>query len=301
MRYSICFVILHYNVIKETMNCVKSIAYNLQNDNYNVVIVDNASPNMSGELLRKKYEKDKRIFVILNRENLGFARGNNIGYQYAVHVLNSDFICILNNDTLIKQRDFFDIIKKEYIESKFGVLGPQIILKNGQINPVYYQFPEKSFFERELQIHRQEYWQMKWHLNYPIVAFKLFRNIIYKLIGKETKSRQGIYELSVHLDERYENVVLHGCCIIFSPEYLKAYEEAFNPDTFLYKEEELLYLRCKKKKLKMIYNPKLKIIHLEDIATNSIKQRRRKRIMFWLENQINSLEVLLNVMEMEEE
>lgn len=300
MEYTICFVILHYNVVKETKNCVKSIMYNLQDENYSIIIVDNASPNKSGETLKRYYEGNERVCVIINKENLGFAKGNNIGYQYAARQLHSDFICILNNDTLIKQRDYFDIIKKEYRESNFGVLGPQIILKNGQINPLYYAFPDREFFEEELRIHKRDLWRMKWRLNYPIVALKLIRNKIFQLMGKVTESRHKKYQLFTQLNKRREDVILHGCCIIFSPEYIKNYQEAFNPKTFLYKEEELLYLRCKEKKLLTVYNPKLKIMHLEDAATNSIRRGRRGKIMFWLENQINSLEILIEALKEEE-
>lgn len=296
MGTSIGFVILHYNVVKETKDCVVSIVRNLQGKDYGIVIVDNASPNKSGKYLEKYYSRSEKIHVLLNQENLGFAKGNNIGYRYATDVLKSDFICILNNDTIIEQNNFLDIIEKEYGESHFGVMGPKIILKNGQTNPLYVRFPEKYFFEEELQIHRRDYWQMKWRLNYPIVAIKLLRNKIYQLIGKEIHNRHAEYQQFSNLDEKYENVVLHGCCLIFSPQYIECYQEAFHPDTFLYKEEELLYLRCKNKNLKMVYNPQLIIKHLEDAATNSIRKRRRKRIMFWLENQIHSLEVLVGVM-----
>ncbi|MCI9270333.1 MAG: glycosyltransferase family 2 protein [Dorea sp.] len=295
MDKRISFVILHFNVIKETVDCIESIKKALEGENYQIIVVDNSSPNHSGRLLKERYKGSERIYVILNSENLGFAKGNNIGYRYAVEKLSSDFICILNNDTLVEQKNFFDIIKKEYEKSCFGIMGPQIILKNGQINPVYYLFPDLKFFEEELRIHKRDYWQMKWFLNYPIVAFKLLRNKLYQLAGKKTVSRHAKYQLTTDLDKRRENVILHGCCIVFSPQYIGKYTDAFNSKTFLYKEEELLFLRCQEKNLKVVYNPELKIKHLEDAATNSIKRGRRKRIMFWLQNQIASLEILINV------
>ena len=92
----------------------------------------------------------------------------------------------------------------------------------------------------------------------------------------------------------------YGCCIVFSPNYCGKYKEGFDPRTFLYKEEELLYLRCKKKNMKIVYNPKLTIRHLEDVSTNSMKYTRRKKIMFWLKNQIDSLEILVGELKQEE-
>ncbi|BDZ79037.1 glycosyltransferase [Claveliimonas bilis] len=293
MSGRIGFVILHYNVISETMACVNSIIQNIDTDDYYIIIVDNKSPNHTGRKLLERYHEQERIKVILNSENLGFARGNNVGYRYAVEKLQCSFICILNNDTLLIQDDFFAVIKQEYEESAFGILGPKILLKDGQVNFLYYRFPDLQHFENELKCHKRDYWQMKWHLNYPIVACKLIKNRINKLLGRKKESEYRKYQLFTQLDIRREDVILHGCCIVFSPKYIEAYKEAFNPKTFLYKEEELLYLRCKKAELRIVYNPMLKIKHLEDMATNSQNRKRRDKIMVWLENQIRSLEVLI--------
>ena len=297
MSESIGFLILHYNTIKETIDCAESIRHNIDTEKYHIVIVDNASPNGTGRKLAEKYKNSDRITVIRNKENLGFANGNNIGYRYCKEVLNCSFVCVLNNDTLVIQKDFFAVVKKEYARSSFSIMGPQIILKNGKINLLYYRFPDAEHFRNELKMHKKDYLAMKWHLNYPYVAFKLLRNQVRRIFGKEKKSPYRQYQLFEHLDQRREDVVLHGCCIIFSPQYAQHYEEAFDPRTFLYKEEELLYLRCRKRNLKIVYNPELMIKHLEDVATNSINRKRRNKIRFWLENQIRSLEILINELE----
>lgn len=50
-RTDISFIILHYNVVDETINCVNSIKNNINSNNYHIVIADNASPNKSGDIL----------------------------------------------------------------------------------------------------------------------------------------------------------------------------------------------------------------------------------------------------------
>lgn len=282
--------------MKETTDCICSIEKNIDGYDYNIVIVDNGSPNGSGIQLEERYKEDERIHVILNRENQGFAKGNNLGYQYVLQNLKSDFICIMNNDTLVENRKFFEVIQKEYERSHFGVMGPKIILKNGKVNDLYYRFPNLEYFENELQIFKRELWQMQHFLNYPVVAFKLCRNFVFRLLGIKRPSRHGEYHTHEQLDIRREDVVLHGCCIIFSPEYRKSYSDAFDPRTFLYKEEELLFLRCKDNNLKTVYNPELEIRHLEDVATNSVRKNKRKRLIFWMENQIESLEIVIEKM-----
>ena len=296
MNQSLAFVILHYNTMKETTDCICSIEKNIDGDKYNIVVVDNASPNGSGIQLEERYKENKRVHVILNSENQGFAKGNNLGYQYVLQNLKSDFICIMNNDTLLEKRNFFEVIQKEYERSHFGVMGPKIILKDGRINGLYYRFPNLEYFENELRIFKRELWQMRHFLNYPIVAFKLCRNFAFRLLGIKKTSRHEGYHTHEQLDMRREDVILHSCCIVFSPEYRKRYSEAFDPKTFLYKEEELLFLRCKDCGLKTVYNPELEIRHLEDAATNSVRKNKRKRIIFWMENQIKSLEIVIEKM-----
>ena len=300
MKYKIGFVVLHYNAIKETIDCVESIKKRIDTNKYYIVVVDNASPNHTGEDLEEKYHMDDKVLVLKLTSNLGFAKGNNVGYKYAVKELKCDFICILNNDTLLVQDDFFSVIQNEYGKSQFGILGPKILLNEKKVQPVYYHFPNVEYFEEELAIHRKDYWLIKYRLNYIVVLCRLIRNYLYKKMGKPRKPRSRHIQSLKYVDKRMENVVLHGCCLIFSPLYIAEYEDGFQPDTFLYKEEELLYLRCKRKNLKTVYNPELKIRHLEDVSTNSTMMRRRKKIMFWLRNQIDSLEVLIGELKKEQ-
>ena len=294
------FIILHYNAIKETLDCVQSIMNRVDTEDYYIIIVDNFSPNQSGEKLVELYSDSSKITVICNDSNLGFARGNNIGYQYAKNVLHCDFICIMNNDTLLIQDNFFEVIKKEYEISKFGVLGPRIILKNEYDNFLYVKLPSKTFLQQDLKFQKRNLFLMKWHLDHFVTAYKLTRNFVFKLMNKKVVSRYGDFFLHGETKERHEDLILHGCCLVFSPNYIQQYEDAFNPNTFLYCEEELLYLRCKQKNLKMIYNPNLLIKHLEDAATDTIVKKSRQKVKFQIRNRIASLQVLLNEMSQNE-
>ncbi|MBZ4302096.1 glycosyltransferase family 2 protein, partial [Streptococcus pneumoniae] len=77
-----CYIILHYKVLEETISCVNSI----KEGNYNakqIVIIDNFSNNGTGEKLQELYESDLEIEGLINHENAGFARGNNVAYQFA--------------------------------------------------------------------------------------------------------------------------------------------------------------------------------------------------------------------------
>ena len=48
-----------------------------------IVIVDNGSGNGSAEKLREHFAARQRVHIVESPENLGFARGNNLGIRYA--------------------------------------------------------------------------------------------------------------------------------------------------------------------------------------------------------------------------
>lgn len=61
---------------------------------------------------------------------------------------------------------------------------------------------------------------------------------------------------------------MHGCCLIFSREFFEQLN-GFSPDTFMFKEE-LLYLAVMRAGLLTLYEPALKIRHLEDVSTDAV-------------------------------
>ncbi len=266
-KYKIGFVILHYLAIEDTKLCVKSIIDRIDTDNYEIVIVDNHSYNNTGQKLKNLYKNNKKVKVILNKENLGFAKGNNIGFNYAKYTLKCDFICMLNNDAYLIQDNFFEIIKKEYKKSKFGVMGPEIHLLNNKIEVVNNKMYSKNEIENEIK-------KMKIRIikNYLFIeSIEIFlKKIIKEIIRYNSKYRNRVAP-------RTEDAVLHGCCLIFSPLYIKFFD-GLDEKTFLYCEEEFLYLKLKNSNMPSIYNPELKIFHSEDKATlYETKKNYKKR------------------------
>ena len=78
----------------------------------------------------------------------------------------------------------------------------------------------------------------------------------------------------------YANVVLHGSCLIFSPEYVKSEQEAFYKETFMWMEEEILAYLCQKKGYRMVYSPLLKVYHMEGISTEMAKDRSERYFFY---------------------
>ncbi|WP_258083285.1 glycosyltransferase family 2 protein [Thermococcus thermotolerans] len=76
--------------------------------------------------LYEKYEINKRMILIKNKDNYGFAGGNNVGIKFALSVLNPDYILLLNNDTVVDNNFLTELVKVAESDKKSGAVGPEI-------------------------------------------------------------------------------------------------------------------------------------------------------------------------------
>ena len=234
-KYKFGFCILHYYALEETINCIHSIKEKIKTSNYHIVIVDNHSLNGSGKVLQQKYKGDKNITVILNDKNLGFSGGNNIGFK-KLKELNCDFIIMANNDILFLTNHFDDKIVEVYNQTHFAVMGPKI-----------YNINKEATFSNNKPSIKKTKKSLKMLYISLCIAYLHLTKIILKL--KSTPKRIDVKEAN----KEHKNAVLHGCCWIFSKEYIEKFEGIINK-TFLYGEEDLLYIQCLKNKLLTLYN-----------------------------------------------
>ena len=67
-----------------------------------------------------------RLILIKNDANYGFAEGNNIGIRYAVNNLSSDYILLLNNDTVVDKDFLKEMVNIGESSTNIGIIGPKI-------------------------------------------------------------------------------------------------------------------------------------------------------------------------------
>jgi GT2 family glycosyltransferase len=114
-------IILNFNSYKDTMECIRSLEA-ISYSNYEIVIVDNNSKDDSVKEISENCPKYK---LLLSKENLGYANGNNIGIKYALEQ-DADYVCILNNDVIVEQNFLDPIIEIFNIDNTIGMVGPCI-------------------------------------------------------------------------------------------------------------------------------------------------------------------------------
>jgi GT2 family glycosyltransferase len=74
-------------------------------------------------------QSNRRMILIKNEKNYGFAEGNNVGIRFAINTINPDFILLLNNDTVVRN-DFLDELIKSSernTNEKIGIWSPKLM------------------------------------------------------------------------------------------------------------------------------------------------------------------------------
>lgn len=284
----IVFVILHYMAIEETKTSVEYIQKNIDTEEYRIVIVDNASPDTSGDQLMDIYQDNEAVKVLKSEQNIGFARGNNLGFRYAKKEWDPRYIVLMNNDVFLLENEFISKLDIEYQKSSFDVLGPMIMTGDGRcdINPQEPLF--KSIDALKNSIKKNEKDLRRYKYRYANMFYKAVRikNVLFP-ISKDRQIKSGFLN-------RAEDVKLHGCFLVFSSNYIAAYD-GLDESTFLYWEEEFLYKHMQHDGKKMVYDPQIKVYHMEDASTDASMKNSRKKMMFIRTEYIKSLKALLNL------
>lgn len=157
----VSIILLNWNGYEDTLEALESL-YQINYPNYNVIVADNNSTNDSVEKIKEytlgnirveteytKYvdnkpikltivnegeyseidntsdENEKKLLLIKNNENYGFAKGNNIAIDYTIKYDNPDYILLLNNDTIVDPNFLEKLINVAQNDSKIGLLGPK--------------------------------------------------------------------------------------------------------------------------------------------------------------------------------
>lgn len=254
----IAFVILNYNTSEQTEKCIDSILSRIGKNEFRIGLLDNGSSSPScRKLVEKRYYDIHRgggLLFVESRENLGFAGGNNLMFEKIVQSgFSADFYIFLNNDVYLVSNDFCQQIQEEYEHSEFAVLGPRIILGNNCIDGCPFELPSATSIKRQLC-----YWRAAaFFSSIRLIKLFLLFNRIYNLAEKGVGKRNSF----ICKSERRENVLLHGAFLVFSSSYFNFYKEPFDTRTFLYKEEELLFIRLQRKNLTSIFDPNLIVFH----------------------------------------
>ncbi|MFA7088142.1 MAG: glycosyltransferase family 2 protein [Patescibacteria group bacterium] len=223
-------IIVNYNSKSKLINCLESIFNSgLEGIKYEVAVVDNNSQDDLSDLNLKFSE----VQIISSTNNLGMGGGNNLGIRNT----SSEFILILNPDTLIKNGAIplmLDYLKKN---PKVGMIGPKLLYPDGSLQYSCSRFP---------------------HFFTPIL-----RRTFLGEYFKESRDRFTMNDFD-HNSIR-EVDWLMGSCMMFRRKMIlgdgQIFEPLFDERYFMYFEDIDLSRQIWSKGFSIIYNPEAAVIH----------------------------------------
>ena len=198
----------------------------------------------------KEFPPNKKLIIIKNEKNYGFAEGNNIAMRYAMKALNPDYVLLLNNDTVVDKEFLDELVRVAEGDDKIGVVGPTV-----------YWYSDQNRIQS--------------------AGVKLNWN---KGVGNILRSNEidnGKFNEIVEVD------YVAGCALLAKSELFEKIGY-LNLDYFAYWEETDWCVRVHKAGYKVLYIPKAKIWHKRSSTTKKTSgfyEYHMARNMFWFMKQ----------------
>lgn len=241
-------IIINYNTFSLTCDCIRSVQAYTHDVPYEIIVVDNASPNDNPDDFLKVLPNIKLVKSLVNG---GFAAGNNLGIAKA----KGDIILLLNSDTILQQ----DSISKaaNYLKGKdnIGALGIHLTYLDGK-----YQHNARAFRSIRNEL------------------LDLVRPLLYILpYPKRAKLMLNQYfngDLSLECDW------VSGAFFMFHKHVLdKLPSKKLDERFFMYGEDQLWCYQFREKGYPSYFLADTKLIHIANASTAPEKQRKLMKTM----------------------
>lgn len=231
--------------------------------NFITVVVNNAATDesnnrlvnaLNAELVKNIeniIDKKKRFYVIPHTENLGYARGNNLGTDFSKKHFKVDYFLFSNNDIRFVNIDVVErLVDKLSNLPNVAIIGPKVIGLDGK-----YQSPEPY---------------------YPFWLRYMARYWLQPFLPPKTKQSFLKFGYSERAKEGEHYKVMGSFFVARAKDYFKC--EGMDPNTFLFSEEVILTERMKNIGKSVYYYPQVSILHehgatISKSATNSVIQK----------------------------
>lgn len=228
---NLAFIIVHYTGVKDTKECLQSLAASGIRPNHIVILVDN-SP--TGELEKFLITLRIKTMYLPYPENIGFAEGNNKALHEAVRQ-KADFCVLLNSDTLV-EKNFIENIEAAARNEILKIYSPKIFFASGN------EYHKNKYKEEDLG-------NVIWYAGGMID----WKNLIV--------SHRGVDEVDKgQFSEQLQTEFATGCCMIIKREVLEKVG-LFDKNYFVYYEDVDYSYRAQKAGFKIFFVPDIKLWH----------------------------------------
>lgn len=184
--YDVSIIIVTYNQIKYTLECIESIR-RFTNVSYEIIVVDNSSIDDT----KKEIEKQDDIVLICNDTNRGFPAAVNQGITSA----QGKYVLLINNDVVVTEGWLEKLLEVAKNDPQIGLVGPisnEVSGLQRDENAKYKSIDEMHNYSAEISV------KNKGHvLPFPRIAFLctlIKKEVIIKIGGLDERFTPGNYE-----------------------------------------------------------------------------------------------------------
>lgn len=250
-------VMTNYNNASYTRGAVESLAKSPRWSQCDVVIVDNASAaeDVSGlERLKQEYPQ---IHLVLNKVNVGYFPGLNVGIRYLRERFPGLDLIIVGNNDLVFPPDFIDTVwATEPLMERYFVIAPDLITLDGvHQNPHVIKAISKP---------RQIIYDL-YYANYSLaLAIRWFARVTRRFTRRSDSDSHRIAG-PIHMGI--------GACYILGPQFFRHFKELWAP-TFLMGEEFFLSKQLRDQGQQVYYEPLIQVQHHDHATVHKVPNRQ---------------------------
>lgn len=223
-------VTVNYKVADLVAKLVASVPAAAGMLSFEIIVVDNASGDGSVEALRRDCPQ---AHVIASAENLGFARGNNLGVSRA----RGSFLALVNPDVVLPASSLVELIQFLRERPRAGLVGPKVVLPDGSTQSSPKPLPSVWEVLRVLP----GVWRAERALNDTLNCSPSDRPV--------------------------QCGVVHGSCMIYRAEAFHA-AGGMPRNIFMYGEEPIMGHRIKEAGFEVWYNPLVHVLHQDEACAD---------------------------------
>jgi GT2 family glycosyltransferase len=137
MKMDLSIIVVNWNVKELLDACLQSLlkaSHSTPRLAIEIIVVDSASSDGSPQMVRDRFPQ---VRLIASQENLGYAKGNNVGAEAA----QGRYLFLLNPDTVVQPDALGRMVDYMEAHPEVGVLGPQLLWPDGSIQSSRRRFP----------------------------------------------------------------------------------------------------------------------------------------------------------------
>lgn len=233
-------VIVNYNTYSFLKKCLASIIENSSDIDYEIIVVDNNSPEKDILDVRNDFSQVK---LILNDRNKGFGDGCNIGAAAAT----GNYLLFINPDVQFSGNVNSSMLKLMESDPGIGVSSPIYFEDDGNVTYTYNRFPG-----------------FDWNISEAYA--NVFRRIKGKIFGEKLDYENKVF---------YVDWVMGSYMLIRRECFERV--NGFDTNIFLYYEDIDLQFRIKKEGYKIAYNG---FVHISHYKRSSVRSEKGENLMF---------------------